>query len=101
MGCIFLNLIRGKRGLENLRKRGGKAKKRGLSKEQTPVIIARDCTEETLSQRLNFVNSEEVTNVLKPMIAPGSVLCAYGNNVYPSVAENCSALHKQLNLKQV
>ena len=38
----FLKSRKGQRGVDNPRKRGGKAKKHGLSSEQIPVLIARD-----------------------------------------------------------
>ncbi len=95
----FLESHKGERGLKSPRKRGGKASKRGLSKDQVPVIVARDRSGQTLSQQLSAVTSSILTNVLKPIIAPGSVLCTDGNNVFPIVSDKCGTLHKHLNIK--
>lgn len=95
----FLESHKGERGIKSPRKRGGKAKKRGLSLEQIPVIVARDRNGQTLSRQLSSVNSNTLSSVLKPVIAKGSVLCTDGHAAYPSVSEDCGTLHKQLNIK--
>ena len=83
----FLESHKGERGLKSPRKRGGKAKKRGLSSEQIPVLIARDRNGQTLSE------------ALKPIIENGSVLCTDGHAAYPNVSIDCGTLHKRLNIK--
>ena len=95
----FLESHKGARDVKSPRKRGGKAKKRGLSSEQIPVLVARDRNGQTLSQKLASVNSITLSEVLKPIIAKGSVLCTDGHTAYPSVSEDCDTLHKQLNIK--
>lgn len=50
------------------RKRGGKAKKRGLSDEQVPVLIARDATKATTDHILADRSTRSIAAVLKPVI---------------------------------
>ena len=95
----FLESHKGERGLKSPRKRGGKAKKRGLSSEQIPVLIARDRNGQTLSRQLSAVNSQTLSEALKPVIENGSVLCTDGHAAYPNVSKDCGALHKRLNIK--
>lgn len=95
----FLESRKGQRSVENPRKRGGKAKKRGLSSEQIPVLIARDRSKNTLSCQLESVSSRSISDTLADVMEKGSVLCTDGNPVYPSVANEYGALHKKLNIK--
>ena len=97
---FFLESHKGKKGLKNPRKRGGKASKRGLSSEQIPVIVARDRNGQTFTRHLNAVNGAILSSVLSPLIAKGSVLCTDGNPVYLKVSEECGTLHKQLNISK-
>ena len=95
----FLQSNKGQRNIESPRKRGGKAKKRGLSSEQVPVLIARDRNKNTISCKLDAVNSSTISEALVDVVKKGSVLCTDGHPVYPSVALDCGALHKPLNIK--
>lgn len=95
----FLESHKGERGLKSPRKRGGKAKKRGLSSEQIPVIIARDRNGQTLSRQLPDVTSKTLSDTLQTIIESGSVLCTDGHSAYPGVSKDCGTLHKRLNIK--
>lgn len=95
----FLESHKGQRGIENPRKRGSKAKKRGLSSEQIPVLVARDRSKNTLSCKLESVSSKVISETLIGVMEKGSVLCTDGNSIYPSVANEYDALHKKLNIK--
>ena len=94
----FRKSHKGERGLKLARKRGGSAIKRGLSSEQVPVLVARDRNGQTLSLQLPSANKATLTDALKPMLSPDSVLCTDGKKPYPSVAARCGVLHKQLNI---
>ena len=61
----FLHSQNGSRKLQRpARKRGGKAKNRGLSAEQVPVLIARDRNRATTDQILTDRSAASVTSVL-------------------------------------
>ena len=98
---FFLESFKGKKkGLPRAsRKRGGKAKKPGLSEEQVPVLICRDRGGHTADAVLKKVNSEEVGKVLQPMLAKDSVLCADGSSVYVRVARELEVPLKAVNVK--
>ena len=51
------------------RRRGGKARKRGLSREQVPILVAADRTGATLSHTLPALNADSVREALEPVIA--------------------------------
>jgi len=95
----FLESHKGERGLKSPRKRGGKAKKRGLSSEQIPVLVVRDRSQQTVVCQLSAANSASILEVLKPVIESSSVLCTDSSSVYPLVSKECGTLHKQLNIK--
>lgn len=94
----FLESHKGERGLRHPRKRGGRASKRGLSKEQIPVLVARDRSGQTLSVKLPYVDGRVVSGTLKPYIMQDSVLCSDSKNIYPLVAKKCGILHKAINV---
>jgi transposase-like protein len=74
---LFSN--KGRRHLNrNPRKRGGVAKKRGISKEQVCILVARDRTKNTSSQvaGLGRISCEIVKKRIGPEIVPGSILCS-------------------------
>jgi hypothetical protein len=71
------------------KKRGTKAKKRGLSKEQIPVLVARDRTgKATLSKVIPSRSAKDIQAVLTGHIASDAVLCSDGYKAYKSVAKN-------------
>jgi transposase-like protein len=84
----FLRSDKGSRKLKRAaRKRGGTAKKPGLSSEQVPVLIARDrdskaTTDAVLADR----SAASILPVLKPVMHPRSVLVSDGASSYPAVA---------------
>jgi len=95
----FRESHKGERGLKSPKKRGEKAKKPGLSSEQIPVLVARDRNGATLSRQLGAVNIYNISATLVPIIQKDSVICTDGHAVYATVAKNCKALHKPLNIK--
>jgi len=80
-------------------KRGGKAKKPGLCKEQVPVLICRDRGGHTADAVLEKVNSEAVAKVLQPMLARDSVLCAGSSLVCVRVARELGVTLKAVNVQ--
>ena len=68
------------------RKRGGKAQKPGLSREQVPILVAADRGGETLSHTLPALNADSVKEVLEPVLAPDALLVSDSNRCYPPVA---------------
>ena len=69
---FVLESRKGERTLDRKpRRRGGKARKRGLSREQVPILVAADRTGATLSHTLPALNADSVREALEPVIAPG------------------------------
>lgn len=60
------------------RKRGGRAAKRGLSREQIPVMVARDRSGSTTDYVLTDTHKAAVMAVLKPILPPDVVVCTDG-----------------------
>ncbi len=95
----FLHSQKGSRRLERpARKRGGKAKKRGLSAEQVPVLIARDRHKATTDQILTDRSAASVTAVLGPVVAKSAVLVSDGAGAYRIFASRAGIPHVALNL---
>ncbi len=80
------------------RKRGGKAKKRGLSDEQTPVLIAADRTGTTVSAILPALNADAILDVLSPVLNKDALLVTDGARFYPTCADKLGVSHQALNL---
>ena len=84
---FVLESRKGERKLDRKpRRRGGKARKRGLSREQVPVLVAADRTGETLSCTLPILNAKSVTEALEPVVARDALLVSDANRCYPPVA---------------
>ena len=60
------------------RKRGGRAAKRGLSREQIPVMVARDRSGATTDYVLTDTRKAAVMAVLKPILPLDAVVCTDG-----------------------
>ncbi len=84
---FFLESFKGQRtGLtRKAKKRGTPAVRRGLSKEQIPVLVARDRSEHgnTLTQRLDARDAKHIGSVLIPRLSKGKdvVLVSDSNSV--------------------
>lgn len=97
----FLKSEKGARKLTRpARKRGGKAKKRGLSDEQVPVLIARDTTKATTDHILADRSTRSIAAVLKPVIDKHATLVSDGAQAYRAFANEAEILHVALNLSQ-
>ncbi len=79
------------------RRRGGKARKRGLSCEQVPILVAADRAGETLSHTLPALNAKSVKEVLEPVVARDALLVSDANHCYPPVAEALDIPHESIN----
>ena len=95
----FLRSKKGSRKLDRpARKRGGKAKKRGLSDEQVPVLIARDRNKATTDQILEDRSAASIRAVLGSVIAKSAILVSDGAKSYRAFANAANILHVELNL---
>jgi len=85
---FILESFKGKRdGLaRKARKRGGKASKRGLSAEQTPVLVARDRAGATMDAVLPKLDRASITAVLDGVVTPANQLCCDGGKAIVSFA---------------
>ena len=96
----FLESHKGERHLTRPpRKRGGVAAKRGLSREQIPVLIARDRDRTTLDAVLARADLRSVSAVLTPVIDPDAVLCSDGSALYRGFAQQAHLEHHPVNLR--
>lgn len=96
----FLESFKGKKRAmpRASRKRGGVAKKRGLSDEQVPVLVARDRSGATADAVLIRVTAKTVAEVLGPLLARDAILCTDGNPVYEVVAKELDVTLQAVNL---
>ena len=79
------------------RKRGGKAAKRGLSREQVPILVAADRSGTTLSAALPEVSAKAIQAVLEPAIHKDALLVTDGAAAYPRSAADIGISHEALN----
>ena len=79
------------------RRRGGKAKKHGLSREQVPILVAADRGGATPSHTLPALNADSVKDVLEPVLAPDALLVSDANRCYPPVAAALDIPHESIN----
>jgi len=80
------------------RKRGGKAMKRGVSKEQVPVLVVRDRSGATLSTRLEADNAETIVSVMTGRLATDAILCTDSSKTLAAVAKRMNVSHRPVNL---
>ena len=94
----ILSSRKGERRLgRKARRRGGKAAKRGLSDEQTPILVAADRSGATISAVLSAVTAQTIKPVLAPVLGKDALLVTDGNNVYPPCAAALGVSHEALN----
>ena len=95
---FFLESFKGSRNMQRLpRKRGGKAQKRGLSKEQIPVLIARDRHGAMIDARLPDLSDKAIEDVLGPVIGNDVMLVSDGASRYQRIADKAGIKHVGLN----
>ena len=76
-----------------VRRRGGKASKRGLSNGQVPILVAVDRSGTTTCSVLPSVTADNVQAVLEPKIDDDILLVTDGNNVYSPCAKSLGIKH--------
>ncbi len=96
-GTFFPRSRKGDRNLSRkARKRGGKASKRGLSKEQVPVPVAVDRSGTTISAVLPAVTAEHLKTVLQPRLDGDALPVTDGCTGYPPCAAETGVSHESL-----
>jgi transposase-like protein len=98
---FFLRSQKGSRKIAGRapRKRGGVAKKRGLSDEQIPVLIVRDRSKATSDAILPDLKGETIAGALRPIVARDALLVSDGaeGGSYRAFANREGILHVGLN----
>ena len=95
---FVLESRKGERKLDRKpRRRGGKARKRGLSREQVPILVAADRAGATLSHTLPVLNAKSVKEALEPVVARDALLVSDANRCYPPVAAALDIPHESIN----
>ena len=91
---FILESFKGKRrGLPRApRKRGGKAAKRGLSKEQIPVIVARDRSGATIDAVLPRLDAKSIKSALGEAVSGQVELCCDGGVAIKAFARQAKLL---------
>lgn len=80
------------------RKRGGRAGKRGISKEQIPVLVARDRAGSTADAILPAEDKASVVAALSPLLPKDIILCSDGSNTLAAAAKALGVAHRPVNL---
>lgn len=96
---MFLLSFKGQRTLpRKARKRGGKAAKRGLSREQVAVLVARDRAGVTADCVLKATDAATLAAALKPFLHTDVVLCTDGSGSLAAAARQLGIEHHAVNL---
>lgn len=80
------------------RKRGGRAGKRGISREQVPVLVARDRSANTADFILPVDDKASVIAALGPILPKDTVLCSDGSGTLAAAAKALGVTHRPINL---
>jgi transposase-like protein len=95
----FLRSCKGSRDLgRKPRRRGGKAGKRGTSKEHVPVLVARDRSGATANFILASTSCAAIGAALKPVLPPDTILCTDGSSALAAVARDLDVEHHAINV---
>ena len=86
------------KGQRKARRRGGRARKRGLSKEQVPVLLATARGGATAGQVLERVSQASLPATLAPVLASDAVLVSDGGRAYPGCARRLGVRHEAVNV---
>jgi transposase-like protein len=93
-----LHSRKGERRLDRpARQRGGRASKRGLSREQVPVLMATDRRGGMVSGVLATASAEAVTAVLAPVLPSDALLVTDGAKCFSTFATQAGMTHEVLN----
>lgn len=99
----FLDSHKGSRTLpRQARKRGGSARKRGLSKEQVCVLSARDRVGQTMDAPTGYgpLTKDQLTLHLKPKLAEDVLLVSDANASYHYFSRQQGISHQAVNLSR-
>ncbi len=97
----FLKSEKGsKKMLRNPRERGGKAKQRGLSKEQVCVFVSRDRNKNTYDQIFDSFNSSNLSKSFLNIISSDALFCSDSKSVYKKFTKDNNLRHGCLNLSK-
>jgi transposase-like protein/IS1 family transposase len=98
---FLLESLKGARNLQRpARERGGKASKRGISKEQVCILVARDRSGNTV----DFVTGRGPVTVVQlkehlcPVLAPDTLLVTDANKAYQAFARQQGISHQYVNM---
>jgi len=96
----FLQSFKGlRKGLTRpARKRGGCAAKRGISKEQVPVLVSRDRAGNTADAILPADDKASVVAALGPLLPKDIILCSDGSSTLAAAAKALGVAHRPINL---
>ena len=95
----FLESQKGNHHLERKsRKRGGKARQRGISREQTAVLIVRDRNGNMTDSILQISNKETLAEVMIPLIDKDTLLCSDKKTSYQAFAKKFGYVLKTINV---
>jgi transposase-like protein len=75
------------------RHRGGRATRRGLSREQAVVLVARDRSGATTDQIVQALDTAHLAAVLQPLLAADAVLCTDGSGSLAAAASHLAVEH--------
>lgn len=81
------------------RGRGGKARQRGLSREQVPILVVRNRAGQTTDSVLEVADKASVSQVLRVAVAPDAVLCTDGSNFLAAVAKALGLEHQPVDVQ--
>lgn len=96
----FLQSFKGvRKGLTRpARKRGGSAAKRGISKEQVPVLVTRDRAGSTADAILPADDKASIVAALGPLLPKDIILCSDGSGTLAAAAKALGVAHRPINL---
>lgn len=81
------------------RHRGGKARQRGLSREQVPILVVRNRAGQTTDSVLDMADKASVSQVLRIAVAHDAVLCTDGSNFLAAVAKALGLAHQAVDVQ--
>ncbi len=95
----LLHSCKGQRQLaRKARRRGGRASKRGVSKQQVPVLLATARGGATAGRVLPTVSQASLQAALEPLLARDAVLLSDGGRAYPGCARRLGVQHEAVNV---
>ena len=97
----FPESLKGKRKpARKARRRGGKAGKRGVSREQVPVLVVADRAGTTVGAVLPAVNAGSLRKVIGSVVDRDIILAGDGHTAYPPCAAAMGVRHGALNMSR-